>query len=54
MTDFNRKFLNKTFKALRSMFEKRLKETYGNGTKDVYVAPVPLKTTAIILRCCLI
>jgi hypothetical protein len=39
MTDFNRKFLNKTFKALRSMFEKRLKETYGYGTKDVYVAP---------------
>ena len=39
MTDFNRKFLNKTFKALRSMFEKRLKETYGYGAKDVYVAP---------------
>ena len=39
MTDFNRKFLNKTFKALRSMFEKRLKETYGYGTKEVYVAP---------------
>lgn len=39
MTDFNRKFLNKTFKALRSMFEKRLKETYGYSTKDVYVAP---------------
>ena len=39
MTDFNRKFLNKTFKALRAMFEKRLKETYGYGTKDVYVAP---------------
>lgn len=39
MTDFNRKFLNKTFKALRVMFEKRLKETYGYGTKDVYVAP---------------
>lgn len=39
MTDFNRKFLNKTFKALRSMFEKRLKKTYGYGTKDVYVAP---------------
>ena len=39
MADFNRKFLNKTFKALRSMFEKRLKETYGYGTKDVYVAP---------------
>lgn len=39
MTDFNRKFLNKTFKALRSMFEKRLKETYGYGTKDVYVSP---------------
>lgn len=39
MTDFNRKILNKTFKALRSMFEKRLKETYGYGTKDVYVAP---------------
>lgn len=39
MADSNRKFLNKTFKALRSMFEKRLKETYGYGTKDVYVAP---------------
>jgi hypothetical protein len=39
MTDFNRKFLNKTFKALRAMFEKRLKKTYGYGTKDVYVAP---------------
>ena len=39
MTDFNRKNLNKTFKALRLMFEKRLKETYGYGTKDVYVAP---------------
>lgn len=39
MTDFNRKYLNKTFKALRAMFEKRLKETYGYGTKDVYVAP---------------
>lgn len=39
MTDFNRKFLNKTFKALRSMFEKRLKATYGYGAKDVYVAP---------------
>ena len=39
MTDFNRKYLNKTFKALRLMFEKRLKETYGYGTKDVYVAP---------------
>ena len=39
MTDFNRKFLNKTFKALRAMFEKRLKETYGYGAKDVYVAP---------------
>ena len=39
MTDFNRKFLNKTFKALRSMFEKRLKETYGYGANDVYVAP---------------
>lgn len=39
MTDFNKKFLNKTFKALRSMFEKRLKETYGYRTKDVYVAP---------------
>ena len=39
MTDFNRKFLNKTFKALRVMFEKRLKETYGYGTKDIYVSP---------------
>lgn len=39
MTDFNRKYLNKTFKTLRLMFEKRLKETYGYGTKDVYVAP---------------
>lgn len=39
MTDFNRKFLNKTFKALRAMFEKRLKKTYGYGTKDIYVAP---------------
>lgn len=39
MTDFNKKFLNKTFKALRSMFEKRVKETYGYSTKDVYVAP---------------
>lgn len=39
MTDFNRKNLNKTFKALRLMFEKRLKETYGYCTKDVYVAP---------------
>ena len=39
MTDFNRKNLNKTFKALRLMFEKRLKKTYGYGTKDVYVAP---------------
>lgn len=39
MTDFNRKFLNKTFKALRVMFEKRLKETYGYGAKDIYVSP---------------
>lgn len=39
MTDFNRKFLNKTFKALRVTFEKRLKETYGYGTKDIYVSP---------------
>ena len=39
MTDFNRKYLNKTFKTLRLMFEKRLKKTYGYGTKDVYVAP---------------
>ena len=39
MTDFNRKNLNKTFKALRIMFEKRLNETYGYGTKNVYVAP---------------
>ena len=39
MTDFNKKFLNKTFKALRAMFEKRVKETYGYCTKDVYVAP---------------
>lgn len=39
MTDVNRKCLNKTFKALRLMFEKRLKETYGYGTRDVYVAP---------------
>ena len=39
MTDFNRKFLNKTFKALRFMFEKRLKETYGYGAKDIYVSP---------------
>lgn len=39
MTDFNRRFLNKTFKALRSVFERRVKETYGYGTKDVYVAP---------------
>lgn len=39
MTDFNRKFLNKTFKALRVMFEKRLKETYGYGGKDIYVSP---------------
>lgn len=39
MTDFNRKFLNKTFKSLRVMFEKRLKETYGYGAKDIYVSP---------------
>ena len=39
MTDFNRKFLNKTFKALRVMFEKRLKKTYGYGAKDIYVSP---------------
>lgn len=39
MTDFNRKFLNKTFKALRVMFEKRLKETYSYGAKDIYVSP---------------
>lgn len=39
MTDFNRKFLNKTFKALRVMFEKRLKETYGYMAKDIYVSP---------------
>lgn len=39
MTDFNRKFLNKTFKALRVTFEKRLKETYGYGAKDIYVSP---------------
>ena len=39
MTDFNRENLNKTFKALRIMFEKRLNETYGYGTKNVYVAP---------------
>lgn len=39
MTDFNRKFLNKTFKALRVMFEKRLKETYGYGAKNIYVSP---------------
>lgn len=39
ITDFNRKFLNKTFKALRVMFEKRLKETYGYGAKDIYVSP---------------
>ena len=39
MTDFNRKFLNKTFKALRVMFEKRLKETYGYRAKDIYVSP---------------
>lgn len=39
MTDFNRKFLNKTFKALRVMFEKRLEETYGYGAKDIYVSP---------------